>query len=59
LKADVTEALQAMLSPIRERYLELMADPGEVMRVLEPGTIRAQSVAAQTYAAAASAVGLI
>ena len=48
-----------MLSPIRERYLELIADPGEVMRVLEPGTIRAQIVAAQTYAAAASAVGLI
>ncbi|MCX6512408.1 MAG: tryptophan--tRNA ligase [Actinobacteria bacterium] len=59
LKADVTEALLAMLTPIRERYLELMADPGEVLRVLEPGTRRAQNVAAETYAKAASAAGLI
>lgn len=58
LKADVAEALEAMLAPIRQRYAELMADPAEVLNGLAPGTERARELAAATYARAAAAVGL-
>ncbi len=58
LKADVAQAVIAMLAPVRQRALELASDLGEVERLLSAGAARAREVAAPTYAAAAAAMGL-
>ncbi len=58
LKRDVADAVVALLSPIRERALELGSDLGEVERILSVGAARAREAAAPTYAAAARAIGL-
>jgi tryptophanyl-tRNA synthetase len=59
LKADVAEAVVAMLSPVRERAKALQSDLGEVERILAAGAARAREVASVTYARAADAVGLL
>ena len=41
LKTDVGEAVVALLTPIRERYLELRADEGELRRLLRQGAEQA------------------
>ena len=40
-KGDVGEAVVALLTPIRERYLELRADEGELRRLLRQGAEQA------------------
>jgi tryptophanyl-tRNA synthetase len=59
LKGDVADALVALLSPMRARYLELMADETELRRLLATGATKAEQVASATYARAASAMGLL
>jgi tryptophanyl-tRNA synthetase len=59
LKNDVALALDELLRPVRERRAELEADPGHVHGVLAEGAARAHAVAAETYAEAADAVGLL
>ena len=44
-KTDVAEALVEYLRPVRERYAELAADPGEVERGLASGADRARAIA--------------
>jgi tryptophanyl-tRNA synthetase len=58
-KADVAEAVVALFAPVRERYAQLIADHGEIDRVLAEGAERARSVAAQTMAAVRHRVGLL
>jgi tryptophanyl-tRNA synthetase len=59
LKADTGAAVVEMLSPIRTRYLELMADRGELARLIRVGDERAESVATQTLARVHHAIGLL
>ena len=59
LKAALTEALVETLRPIRERYLSLAADPGELDRRLATGASTAAALAAPTLAAAREAIGLL
>jgi tryptophanyl-tRNA synthetase len=59
LKNDVAEALNEMLRPVRERRAELDADPAYVQDVLADGATRAHAVAAERYATAAEAMGLL
>ncbi len=59
LKKDVAAALIEALRPLRERYAELDADRGEVLRLLGLGAVQAREVANETYARAADAVGLL
>jgi len=59
LKADAAAAVVETLRPIRERYGELSADPGEVARVLAAGAEKAQAVACNTLARAKEAMGLL
>ena len=40
-KADVAEAVEAMIGPVRERYLELRADEAHLLEVLSAGAERA------------------
>ncbi|MBE1492883.1 tryptophan--tRNA ligase [Plantactinospora soyae] len=59
LKAAVTEAVEAMLRPIRLRYDELARDPGYVRRVLADGADRARESTADTVHRAKRAIGLL
>jgi tryptophanyl-tRNA synthetase len=59
LKNDVAEALNELLRPVRERRAALEGDPSYVDGVLADGAARAHAVAAETYARAADAVGLL
>lgn len=59
LKNDTGEAVVSLVSPIRQRYLELMADPAELARLLRKGNDRARDVAAATLARAHAAIGLL
>ncbi|MBM0261219.1 tryptophan--tRNA ligase [Corynebacterium macginleyi] len=45
LKVDTAEALEAFTTPLKQRYDELMADRGELERILERGARTAQEVA--------------
>ena len=50
-KADVAEAIVALLDPIRTRYEQLCADRGELQRLLTVGAEKAREAAAPTLAA--------
>ena len=49
-KAAVAEAVTAHVGPIRDRYEELKADPGQLEAVLAAGAERARGIAAGTLA---------
>jgi tryptophanyl-tRNA synthetase len=49
-KADVADAVVEMLRPIRDRYLELRADEGELRAILDRGRAHADEVASATLA---------
>ncbi len=59
LKADVAEAVVALLSPIQARYAELAGDPATTIEILLDGAARARQVAAATLTRAHDAVGLL
>lgn len=59
LKADAGAAVSEMLAPIARRYRELMADRGELQRLLSIGAQRASIVASATLARAYEAIGLL
>lgn len=58
-KAAVGEAVVELLRPIQERYAELVADPGEMQRLLSVGAERARAVSAPTLARAKEAMGFL
>ena len=47
-KADVGDAVAERLTPVRERYLELRADAGELRRLLVLGADRAREASTPT-----------
>jgi tryptophanyl-tRNA synthetase len=59
LKKDVAEAINDALGPLRTRYAELRADPGEVTALLRRGADRAREVAAGTMAVVRERTGLV
>lgn len=58
LKSEVADAVIAELEPIQRRHDELLADPGELHRLLRMGAQKAHSVAGPTIARAAAAMGV-
>jgi tryptophanyl-tRNA synthetase len=50
-KEDVGEAVVALLAPVRERYRELRADEGELLRLLGHGAEKASEASAPTLEA--------
>ena len=58
-KADVAEAVEAMIGPVRERYLELRADEAHLLKVLAAGAERAHSIAAPTLAEMKRRMGFV
>jgi tryptophanyl-tRNA synthetase len=59
LKRAVTEAVEAVLSPIRTRYAELAADPAYVRGVLADGAAQVRPTAGATVSRAKEALGLL
>jgi tryptophanyl-tRNA synthetase len=59
LKTDTGEAVVALLRPIQERYAELIADRGELARLLRIGAGKAQAVAGTTLERAYRNAGLL
>jgi tryptophanyl-tRNA synthetase len=58
-KGDVAEAVVEMFAPVRERYAELMADPGYLDEVLRDGATKARAVAVSTMSAVRDRIGLL
>jgi tryptophanyl-tRNA synthetase len=58
LKEDLAQALVELLSPVRERHAELVADPGGVTALLDKGADKAAAMAAPTLERARRAIGL-
>jgi tryptophanyl-tRNA synthetase len=50
-KGEVADAVIALLGPVRVRYLELLADPPELERLLRRGAEKARDASAPTLAA--------
>ena len=57
-KSEVADAVVAEVAPIRERALELLADPAELDRILAGNAARASEVAEATLDRAYRAIGL-
>jgi tryptophanyl-tRNA synthetase len=49
-KSDVADAVVELLAPVRERYLELRSDEGELRAILERGADHARTVSSATLA---------
>jgi tryptophanyl-tRNA synthetase len=58
VKQHLREVLEEHLTPIRTRRAELAKDPGEVFRLLQDGSARARSVAAETLEHVRQAMGI-
>jgi len=58
-KADVAQSLVELLAPVRQRYAELVADPGHLDDLLVAGAARAREVAASTMATVRERIGLL
>lgn len=59
LKVDTGEAVVALLEPIQERYRELVADKGELTRLLRHGADKARTVASATLGRTYDAIGML
>ena len=59
LKRAVADAVVGTLAPLRERYLQLAAEPERVRAVLRDGAARARRHAADTVRRARTAIGLL
>jgi tryptophanyl-tRNA synthetase len=59
LKKEVTDAVEALLAPIRARHAELAADPGHVREILAEGRTRVRPIAQATVRRARAAIGLL
>jgi tryptophanyl-tRNA synthetase len=58
LKKRLTEILQALLAPFRERRAQFAREPGEVQRLIAEGTREARGVAASTLSEVRAVFGL-
>jgi tryptophanyl-tRNA synthetase len=58
-KQDVGEAVIAVLEPIRQRYVELRADPDELRRLLAAGAEKARDESATTLATMYERMGFV
>jgi tryptophanyl-tRNA synthetase len=58
-KQDVGDAVVAMLGPVRERYLTLRAEEGELLRLLAVGAEKARAASAPTLEAMYERMGFV
>jgi tryptophanyl-tRNA synthetase len=57
-KAAVAETVTGTIGPIRDRYLELSADPAGLEAILADGAARARAMAAETMAEVRERMGV-
>ena len=58
-KVSVAEVVISTIDPIARKTKDLMADKGELMKIISDGAAKANQVASETLRAAYSALGLI
>ena len=58
-KSDVGDAVVELVTPVRERYLELRADPAELQRLLALGAEKARDVSRPTIEAMYDRMGFV
>ena len=58
-KDELAEAVIEFLRPLQERYRDLIADPGEIARLLGIGAEKAQAVASKTLGAVYERLGFV
>ena len=58
-KADVGDAVVALVEPIQARYRELRSDPGDLVRLLAVGAEKAREASAPTLEAMYRAMGFV
>ena len=58
-KQDVGEAVVELLAPVQERYAELRADEGELLRLLALGADKARAASSPTLARMYEAMGFV
>jgi tryptophanyl-tRNA synthetase len=58
-KADIAEAVNGVLRPVRDRYAELRADPASIAEALRKGADRARQVASATMEVVRDRAGLL
>jgi tryptophanyl-tRNA synthetase len=59
LKREVTDAVEALLAPIRARYAQLSADPAYLRSILAEGKARVRPSASETVRRTRAALGLL
>jgi tryptophanyl-tRNA synthetase len=59
LKSETADAVVAAFAPVRERTLELLADPAELDRLLSGNAERAEAIAATTLARVYDRIGFL
>jgi len=59
LKRDVGDAVAELLTPVRERYLELRADEPELLRLLDVGAEKARAASTPTLEAMYEKMGFV
>ena len=59
LKRDVGDAVAELLTPVRERYLELRADEPELLRLLDVGAEKARAASTPTLEAMYENMGFV
>jgi tryptophanyl-tRNA synthetase len=59
LKSDVADAVVSTFEPIRERALDLLADPAELDRILSDNAARAEAIAGPKLATVYDRIGLL
>jgi tryptophanyl-tRNA synthetase len=59
LKREVTDAVEALLAPIRASYASLSADPAYLRSVLAEGKTRVRPIASETVRRTRAALGLL
>lgn len=59
LKSETADAVVAAFAPVRERTLELLADPAELDRILAANAERAEAIAAATLAKVYDRIGFL
>jgi tryptophanyl-tRNA synthetase len=59
LKADAADAVVELLRPVQARRAEVLADPGELHRLVGLGAEKAAAVAGPVYERAHAAVGFL
>jgi tryptophanyl-tRNA synthetase len=59
LKREVTDAVEAVLAPIRASYAQLSADPGYLRSILAEGKAKVRPTASETVRRTRAALGLL